>query len=277
MSRVAARAQAKVGLGLCLPQSTHSSAHTLDPVVNTVNITVGSLSDPPGAQQGMLPARRTCAEGDGAQMTEPQYGPTPQGWGPVGEPQIAVGAPKPNWVVRHKITSTVATALLLLLVVGIANFQPPPTDGVVSPAAATSTALSPQTTTTTPPSATSQTTTAVAPTTTVEPTTTVDPVPVVTTTVPAPAPAPVAPAPVAPAAPAPAPAAPAPAPAPAPGGGACGADSYVNSSGNCVHDPVAAPSPPPGATALCNDGTYSFSQHHSGTCSSHKGVAHFYT
>jgi hypothetical protein len=32
-------------------------------------------------------------------------------------------------------------------------------------------------------------------------------------------------------------------------------------------------SPPPGATALCNDGTYSFSQTHSGTCSHHGGVA----
>jgi hypothetical protein len=32
-------------------------------------------------------------------------------------------------------------------------------------------------------------------------------------------------------------------------------------------------SPPPGATALCRDGTYSFSQHHSGTCSHHGGVA----
>ena len=30
---------------------------------------------------------------------------------------------------------------------------------------------------------------------------------------------------------------------------------------------------PPGATARCNDGTYSFSQHHSGTCSHHGGVA----
>jgi Protein of unknown function (DUF3761) len=30
---------------------------------------------------------------------------------------------------------------------------------------------------------------------------------------------------------------------------------------------------PPGATALCRDGTYSFSQHHSGTCSYHGGVA----
>jgi Protein of unknown function (DUF3761) len=30
---------------------------------------------------------------------------------------------------------------------------------------------------------------------------------------------------------------------------------------------------PPGATAQCRDGTYSFSQHHSGTCSHHGGVA----
>jgi hypothetical protein len=32
-------------------------------------------------------------------------------------------------------------------------------------------------------------------------------------------------------------------------------------------------SAPPGATARCNDGTYSFSQHRSGTCSHHGGVA----
>lgn len=32
-------------------------------------------------------------------------------------------------------------------------------------------------------------------------------------------------------------------------------------------------SAPPGATAQCNDGTYSYSQHHSGTCSHHGGVA----
>src|SRR5947208_9284651 len=30
---------------------------------------------------------------------------------------------------------------------------------------------------------------------------------------------------------------------------------------------------PPGATARCNDGTYSYSQHRSGTCSHHGGVA----
>src|SRR5437867_2213486 len=30
---------------------------------------------------------------------------------------------------------------------------------------------------------------------------------------------------------------------------------------------------PPGATALCRDGTYSYSKHRSGTCSHHGGVA----
>lgn len=34
---------------------------------------------------------------------------------------------------------------------------------------------------------------------------------------------------------------------------------------------------PPGATARCNDGTYSFSQHRSGTCSHHRGVAQWLT
>ena len=36
---------------------------------------------------------------------------------------------------------------------------------------------------------------------------------------------------------------------------------------------AASAAPPPGATAQCRDGTYSFSQHHSGTCSYHHGVA----
>jgi hypothetical protein len=54
---------------------------------------------------------------------------------------------------------------------------------------------------------------------------------------------------------------------------ACGADEYRNVDGVCVHRPVAAPGPPAGATAKCKDGTYSFSQHRSGTCSGHGGVA----
>ena len=31
-----------------------------------------------------------------------------------------------------------------------------------------------------------------------------------------------------------------------------------------------------GATALCNDGTYSFAAHHQGACSRHGGVKVFY-
>lgn len=30
-----------------------------------------------------------------------------------------------------------------------------------------------------------------------------------------------------------------------------------------------------GATAICNDGTYSFSQHRQGTCSGHRGMRQF--
>jgi hypothetical protein len=77
--------------------------------------------------------------------------------------------------------------------------------------------------------------------------------------------------PVPAAAPVPAPAAtPAPAPAPKP---SCPADHYINTAGNCVQSPTAAPSAPAGATAQCKDGTYSFSQSRSGTCSHHGGVA----
>lgn len=48
---------------------------------------------------------------------------------------------------------------------------------------------------------------------------------------------------------------------------------YVNSSGNVVHSPAKAPSVPQGATAVCGDGSYSFSQHRQGTCSHHGGVS----
>jgi hypothetical protein len=53
----------------------------------------------------------------------------------------------------------------------------------------------------------------------------------------------------------------------------CGPGDYTNSNGNCVQDPTQAPTAPPGATAQCRDGDWSFSQHHSGTCSGHGGVA----
>ena len=93
-------------------------------------------------------------------------------------------------------------------------------------------------------------------TTTVAPTTTTVAPPPPVTTAHAVAPAPVAPAPVDP-----------------PAAADCGADQYRNVDGVCVDRPRAAPSPPAGATARCNDGTYSFSKHHQGTCSGHGGVA----
>jgi hypothetical protein len=49
---------------------------------------------------------------------------------------------------------------------------------------------------------------------------------------------------------------------------------YTNSDGQQVHSPAySSGGVPAGATAQCNDGTYSFSQHRSGTCSHHGGVA----
>ena len=48
---------------------------------------------------------------------------------------------------------------------------------------------------------------------------------------------------------------------------------YTNSAGNEVHSPAYAPSIPAGASAICRDGTYSFSQNRRGTCSHHGGVA----
>lgn len=53
----------------------------------------------------------------------------------------------------------------------------------------------------------------------------------------------------------------------------CPNGTYVNSAGNTVCSPYSAPSAPAGATAQCVDGTYSFSQSRSGTCSHHGGVA----
>ena len=52
-------------------------------------------------------------------------------------------------------------------------------------------------------------------------------------------------------------------------------NSYTNSDGVQVHSPAYSSTgqPPAGATAQCNDGTYSFSLHHSGTCSGHGGVS----
>ncbi len=51
---------------------------------------------------------------------------------------------------------------------------------------------------------------------------------------------------------------------------------YTNTNGNTVHSPAYSNSVPSSASAQCNDGTYSFSQSRSGTCSRHGGVASWY-
>jgi hypothetical protein len=50
---------------------------------------------------------------------------------------------------------------------------------------------------------------------------------------------------------------------------------YVNVSGHEVHSPTYTlhNEQPPGASARCADGTWSFSEHARGTCSHHGGVA----
>ena len=50
-------------------------------------------------------------------------------------------------------------------------------------------------------------------------------------------------------------------------------DCYINRYGEPVHRPARDNNgEPQGDTALCRDGTYSFSQHRDGTCSHHGGV-----
>ncbi len=48
---------------------------------------------------------------------------------------------------------------------------------------------------------------------------------------------------------------------------------YTNTYGNTVQSPTYYNTTPAGATALCRDGSYSFSQSRRGTCSGHGGVA----
>ncbi|WP_410600647.1 DUF3761 domain-containing protein [Amycolatopsis sp. lyj-90] len=52
----------------------------------------------------------------------------------------------------------------------------------------------------------------------------------------------------------------------------CGSDYYRNTDGVCVHRPATGPGAADGATALCKDGSYSYSQNRRGTCSGHGGV-----
>ena len=53
---------------------------------------------------------------------------------------------------------------------------------------------------------------------------------------------------------------------------------YKNVNGRVVHSPAHSKNGkrPSGASAKCRDGSYSFSQHHRGTCSRHGGVAAWY-
>lgn len=51
---------------------------------------------------------------------------------------------------------------------------------------------------------------------------------------------------------------------------------YINTYGHRVQSPTRYNSRPAGATALCRDGTYSFSQSRRGTCSHHGGVDKWY-
>jgi Protein of unknown function (DUF3761) len=57
--------------------------------------------------------------------------------------------------------------------------------------------------------------------------------------------------------------------------GECPEGYYLDrATGDCVPRPEPAPTQPPGATALCMDGTWSFSEHpySGGTCHGHGGV-----
>jgi hypothetical protein len=47
---------------------------------------------------------------------------------------------------------------------------------------------------------------------------------------------------------------------------------YKNHSGQTIQSPTYYDKAPEGATAVCEDGTYSFSASHRGTCSHHGGV-----
>ena len=51
----------------------------------------------------------------------------------------------------------------------------------------------------------------------------------------------------------------------------CGSGSYRNAYGSCTRSPTKSYSS--GATAVCKDGSYSFSKTRSGTCSWHGGVS----
>jgi hypothetical protein len=53
----------------------------------------------------------------------------------------------------------------------------------------------------------------------------------------------------------------------------CGPGTYQNVADSCGHNPTQGLTPPPGATALCRDGDYSFNARRARTCADHGGVA----
>lgn len=69
----------------------------------------------------------------------------------------------------------------------------------------------------------------------------------------------------------------APAAAAAPVAAAPAAAAKTSTATKSVPTATAGNTDPTGATAKCKDGTYSKSQHHAGTCSSHGGVAEWLT
>jgi hypothetical protein len=52
---------------------------------------------------------------------------------------------------------------------------------------------------------------------------------------------------------------------------------YTNADGDCIPEPASASTAPKGATAHCNDGDWSSSDHIRGTCSGHGGVDYWIT
>jgi hypothetical protein len=50
-------------------------------------------------------------------------------------------------------------------------------------------------------------------------------------------------------------------------------ETYTNEEGHQIQSPTRYEFAPEGASALCRDGTYSFSENRRGTCSHHGGVA----
>jgi Protein of unknown function (DUF3761) len=143
---------------------------------------------------------------------------------------------KPGWIYRHKALASLLAGGLVLIGAGLTNHTP------ITAVKGAAVSIAPSATPTQP----SSTPTPLPTITPVPPTPTITPAPIEETQT-----------------------------APVQQPGLSNNNYYENSSGNEVHSPAYSNdnSAPAGATAQCGDGTYSFSQHHSGTCSHHGGVA----